>query len=184
MEALAGDTGLALPWVPAASPQPAWADEVAPDLLHATRVFSAPEVTVDLDLALTRRHGVDRLHCWARLAAGRISALTVTAAPELEFSWFAEQTLGYHVTRLATPTVEPNPHGRLRAVVAGFSPGGVRRLGAREWALGESGWLELSPPRGSRELADLADPRHVRLTPVEPSGIGDSVAQLAWGVRA
>ncbi len=184
LEALAQRTGMVLPWARPAPRAAAWKTEITPDLLHATRVFSEPDVTVELDLAVQRTDRVDRLHCWARLAAGQVSALVASGAPELEFSWFGQPSLEYHLTRLATPGARPHPPGRFRAIVAGHAPSGRRRLGAREWVLGKSGWRELSPARSPLEPGRLGDPWKVRLSPIEPSGIGATVAELVWAVRA
>lgn len=191
LERLADATRTPLPW---REPRTPTTHETVPRLLvDALATFGAPEVLVEIDLAV---RGGGRLRSWQRLRGDRVTTVSAAGPERVELAWFGRPHWSDRLARAATvdPPDGPAPPrqvdvpfeslvtgragsglghsaGRLRIVVAGR--GGVGWL---SWILYGDGWRELTP------YVDRGVPMvHVRA--VTPARLGHRVARLAAGAR-
>jgi hypothetical protein len=192
LEALADATRTRLPW---REPRTPASHQAVPRLLvDALATFGAPDVLVDLDLAV---RGGGQLRSWQRLRGDRVTTLSAAGSDALELAWFDGHHWDAQLSRAATvaaPDVGPPPPpateapfellvtgraghrlgrsaGRLRVVVAGR-----RGVGLLSWVLYGDGWRELTPyvERGAAM---------VRVRAVDPGDLGARVARLVRGAR-
>jgi hypothetical protein len=193
LEALADATRTRLPWREPRTPD---THQAVPRLLvDALATFGAPDVLVDLDLAV-RAGG--QLRSWQRLRGDRVTAVSAAGPDLLELMWLDARHWDDQLARAATvtpPDVGPPPApetevpfellvtgraghrlgrsaGRLRATVAGR-----RAVGLLSWVLYADGWRELTP------YVDRGVPM-VRVRAVAPGDLGARVTRLAQGARS
>ncbi|MCW2766888.1 MAG: hypothetical protein JWO11_2847 [Nocardioides sp.] len=102
VERLAGLAGTAAPWSTEPTPAPPDPPALAPELRDALEVLAAPELLVDVDVAV----GSDRVRAWHRFARGRVTALA-TAGGRVELCWYDDDLWRLELARAVTVTTPP-----------------------------------------------------------------------------
>jgi hypothetical protein len=96
VEALAALTGTRLPWAQSTESASQSINagllsplgDVHPEAAGAMAVFAAPQVVVDLDLAVRRAGGGPRLHSWQRFNEGVVTSLSTALTGRFELAWY------------------------------------------------------------------------------------------------
>lgn len=118
VEDLARRTGTSLPWPTPTAPSDRSEelvetgllqdDGVSPEAVFAMELLHAPEVLVDVDLAVRRGSSYVQLRSWQRWRDGRVAAVS-TAGGEVELAWFDDDLWQAELARAVEVTVPRRP---------------------------------------------------------------------------